>query len=117
MNKRPIAVAVAAILLVIAGLFGLVGAYLNFKSLSANHYGTLWIGAVNLIGVLDGVFILRGYNWARWLAVAWMAFHVAISFFNSIQEVLVHSILLALIAWCLFRGAARAYFSNRSLST
>jgi hypothetical protein len=46
-----------------------------------------------------------------------MAFHVAISFFNSIQEVLVHSILLALIAWCLFRGAARAYFSNRSLST
>ena len=117
MNKRPIAVTVAAVLLIAAGAFGMLGDYLNLKSLSADHYEALWIGVVNLLAIVTGGFILRGRNWARWLAIAWMAFHVAISFFNSNQQVLTHSIILALIAWCLFRGEARTYFANRPLST
>ncbi len=34
--------------------------------------------------------MLRGSNWARWLALAWIAFHVFLSFLHSWQQVLVH---------------------------
>lgn len=117
MNKRPIVVTIVAVLLMLAGAFGLIGDYLNFESLAANHYETVWIAGVHLLAIVAGAFILRGHNWARWLAMAWITFHVAISFLNSIEQVLIHAIVLALFAWCLFRGAARAYFTNRPLST
>jgi hypothetical protein len=54
--------------------------------------------------------MFRGRNWARWLALVWMAFHVAISF-PVLRQVVIHSILLALIAWILFRPDARRYFT------
>ena len=47
-----------------------------------------------LVGLLAGIFMLRGHNWARWLAVAWMAFHVAISF-PEISKLAIHSLLCA----------------------
>jgi hypothetical protein len=57
--------------------------------------------------------MLRGNNWARWLALAWIAFHVVVSFFHSLQEVVVHSLLFMLIAYFLFSPEARAYFRHR----
>ena len=41
-----------------------------------------------------------------------MAFHVAISFFDSISKIVVHVLLLALIAYALFRRDASAYFQQ-----
>jgi hypothetical protein len=115
MLKRPIAVTVVAVLLMLTAAFGLLGDYLNFKSLATDHYETVWIAAIDLLGMAIGAFILRGRNWARWLAMVWMAFHVAISFFDSIEKVLIHSIVLALFAWGLFRGPARIFFGKRSI--
>jgi hypothetical protein len=53
--------------------------------------------------------MLLGQNWARWLALLWMAFHVAISF-GVPQNLVIHSLFLVLIAWVLFRREARLYF-------
>ena len=36
----------------------------------------VWVGLTELLAILSGVFMLRGQNWARWLALAWIAFHV-----------------------------------------
>lgn len=58
------------------------------------------------------VFMLQGRNWARRLALAWIAFHVAISFFDSLQKAAVHGLLLVLIAYFLFRPDARTYFQH-----
>jgi hypothetical protein len=57
--------------------------------------------------------MLLGKNWARWLALAWITFHVVISFYHSIQQVLVHALVLLLFVYCLYRPAAGAYFSGR----
>ena len=54
--------------------------------------------------------MFRGRNWARWLALVWMAFHVAISF-PVVRQVVTYSIIFALIAWVLFRPDARRYFT------
>lgn len=112
MNQRPVAVTLMACLLIAAGLFGLA---VHFKETLAQrpfHSESLWIVAVPLLALASGVFILLGHNWARWLALAWMAFHVAISFFNSLEKVVVHVLFFMLIAYSLFRRDARAFFER-----
>ncbi len=54
--------------------------------------------------------MLRRQNWARWLALAWMAFHVIVSFFDRFRGLAVHCILFAVIAWFLLRPQAARYF-------
>jgi uncharacterized membrane protein HdeD (DUF308 family) len=69
---------------------------------------------LELILLLAGVFILRGRNWARWLAIAWIAFHVGLSFFHSLREVAVHTLILLAFACILFYPAAQAWFQAQS---
>jgi hypothetical protein len=109
MRKAPLPVIVIAALLILAGVAGLVGDVMNHHPLSASHYETVWIAGVHLLAIVAGVFLLRGQNWARWLAVAWMTFHVAISF-GRWQMLIPHVILLVLFAYGLFRADARAWF-------
>jgi hypothetical protein len=52
--------------------------------------------------------MLRGRNWARWLSLAWMASHVAISFPN-LGQVAFHSLFFVVIAWLLLRPDAGQY--------
>ena len=114
MKKRPLAVTVIAVLLMAAGLMGMVGGIMNHTDMAAEHYAVIWIVAVNALAIVAGVFTLRGRNWARWLAVAWMAFHVAISLGDPMKILVPHAILLILFAYGLFRDEARAYFQSRS---
>ncbi len=113
MNKPPIAVIVIAGLLILVGLGGFGRDFMELKSLSANHYESVWIGCVHLLAIVAGGFMLRGRNWARWLAVAWMAFHVAISIHEPLLTVLIHAAFLLLFVWILFfNAAARAWFGS-----
>jgi hypothetical protein len=114
MKKAPLPVIVISVLIMLAGAFGLYGAWLNFVAHPDGHKDAYLAAAVNVLGVVAGLFMLRGRNWARWLAVAWMAFHVAISFGHPLQELIVHSILLVLFAYGLFRADARPFFSSKS---
>jgi len=114
MNKRPFAVTVVSILIMAAAAFGLVRGFTHAKTLWPPEQDLIWVVVIDLIGLVCGVFLLRGKNWARWLTLAWLASHVAFSFFNSPQEVLVHGILLVLIAYLLaLRQDVRAYFRAR----
>ena len=112
MNKRPPAVTFIACLFIAAGVFG-AGMHLR-ELVSHGLFGweDLWAPLLSLVAAVAGVFILLGHNWARWLAVAWMAFHVAISFFDSISKIAVHAVLLALIAYALFRRDSSTYFQQ-----
>jgi hypothetical protein len=56
------------------------------------------------------VYLLRGANWARWLALVWIAYHVIISGFHSLHELVIHSLLFAVFAYFLFRGPESRYF-------
>ena len=110
MNKRPVTVTVIASLLILAGIFGSAVHIKELVSSKAVHFEDLWIPVFGFLPAMFGVFILLGRNWARWLAVAWMTFHVAISFFDSWQKVVVHFLLLGLIAYALFGREAKTYF-------
>lgn len=113
MTRPPLAVIVIAVLLIAGALMGLVGDFVNHHSLVEGHYEAVWIAGVNLLGVL-AIFILCGRGWARWLAVVWMAFHVAISIGHPLGQLVMHAILMVLFAYGLFRAEARQYFGARA---
>jgi hypothetical protein len=105
-NKRPISVTILACVYLLVGAAGFI---FHFKeSLASPRDGAL-IELTELIALVCGIFLLRGANWARWLALVWMLFHVAISF-PQIQKVMVHTVICALIAWILLRPEASRYF-------
>jgi hypothetical protein len=104
--KRPIAVTLLGILFIGAGLMGL------------GYHLTEWrtdpwivpISLVRLLAIVGGAFLLMGRNWARWLILAWMAFHVVVSAFHSISECVAHLVLLLVIGYFLLTPPTAKYF-------
>lgn len=101
----PVPVLIVALLYLAVGAIGLV---YHFRDLSASD--GIWIELTESLALLAGVFLLLRRNWARWLAVAWIAFHVGLSILHSIRETAIHAVFLVLIAWMLFRPASTRFF-------
>jgi hypothetical protein len=108
MIKRPISVTLIGVVFIVAGATGLAYHATDFRTMRPAEYALVCF--VRLLAVVGGAFLLRGKNWARWLVIAWMAFHVALSVLHTPVEVAMHAVLLLIIAWFLFRPKASAYF-------
>lgn len=105
--RRPIPVLVVAFLFLIVGIIGFV---YHFRQLQLPD--GVWIEITEALAILAGSFMLRGQNWARWLALAWMAFHVALSAFGAVREFAIHTLIFVGIAWLLFLPESRRYFDH-----
>lgn len=105
--KRPIAVIVVAVLFLLVGVGGFIG---HFPGLIAGHRDAVAIETTELLAAVAGVFLLLRHNWARWLALAWILFHVAISLTDPIGKLAAHVVFCILIAWALFRPASGQWF-------
>jgi len=74
------------------------------------------IYATGGLAVAAGIYMLRGRNWARWLALAWISFHVIVgalnqTFGSALIGIAIHSVFVALLAWFLFRRESREWFN------
>ena len=101
-------------LLAMAGLLGIVYHLAEFKAQHPFPYEIVWITFVRLLAIVAGVYMLLGRNWARWLGLAWMAFHVVVSAFHSVPELAMHSLLLAVFAYFLLRTTAASEYFRRN---
>ncbi|HVW77563.1 MAG TPA: hypothetical protein VHB45_08110 [Alloacidobacterium sp.] len=108
-SRPPVAVWVIAGLYIAVGCAGFVYHFHQFRDPDG-----IWIAITELLAILAGSFLLVGRNWARWLALAWMAFHVVLSGFHAMREFAVHSVIFALIAWLLFSRPVSRYFRRGS---
>ena len=108
--KRPITVTLIALLLLLSGVAGIAYHLTDVKTWHPFPYGYVAILLIRVLAIVAGIYMLRGHNWARWVALLWIAFHLAISFFNSWSQVAVHTVVLAIFAYVLLRPAATAYF-------
>lgn len=108
-TKCPVAVLILSCIYIAVGATQFV-VHFHFHELMALQPDSLWIEPTELLAVISGVFMIRGHNWARWLALVWMAFHVAISF-PVVRQLVTHSIIFAFIAWVLFLPDVRRYFT------
>jgi hypothetical protein len=113
MNRRPITVTILGCVLIATGVASLAFHVTDLKASRNLLSELLLLSLVRILAIVSGVFMLRGSNWARWLALAWIAFHVAISFFDSLQKVAVHGLIFLLFGYLLLRPEATAYFHGR----
>ena len=113
MKKRPISVTIVSWVYIVAGIGGIAAhaSELDLRHPFSNDVVLALI--VRLLAVVAGTFMLRGANWARWLAIVWIAFHVVLSAFHSFPSAAFHALLLAVFAYFLCRGQANTYFHAR----
>jgi hypothetical protein len=109
MTKRPLSVTIIGWLFIVAGTVGFVYHGAEFKR-GAVQYELVLVCLIRLLAIVCGVFMLRGSNWARWGLLVWIAYHVILSAFHTLFELLMHGLLFAVVAWFLLRPRASAYF-------
>jgi hypothetical protein len=111
-KKRPIAITILAWLYIAVGVLSTGAHYANFRSHKPMVNEFFWITALGAAAILAGAFMLHGHNWARWLALAWIAAHVVISALNLMHGLLMHCVVFLLVAAILFQREAREYFKT-----
>jgi hypothetical protein len=109
-SQRPIPVTIIACLYLAVGTVAFVYHFRELLSLQRDSFG---MELTEFLAIVSGAFMLRGHNWARWLALAWIAFHVILSILDSDHGLVVHGLLCAVIAWILFRPESSRYFRSR----
>ena len=110
---RPLSVTLISYLFIVAGATGIIYHASELGEI-ANQPEVIWVFAVRLLAILGGVYSLRGVNWARWLLVSWIVYHVILSFYHSTAELAMHAILTVVVLIALFHKGANAYFARKS---
>jgi hypothetical protein len=110
--KRPIAVLIIGWFFIIAGTVGFIY-HLTELSLQAPFTNdAIWVLLVRLLAIAGGILTLRGANTGRWLLVIWLLYHVVLSYFHPLSELIMHAILLAAIVYALFHPRLTTFFKN-----
>jgi uncharacterized membrane protein HdeD (DUF308 family) len=107
-TKRPFQVTILGWLFIVVGI--LSTAYHLLKG-SLDRW-MVPIVVVGIIAIVAGVFLLRGARWARWLLLAWLAFHVVVSALNSLSAAMPHVVLLLVVSYFLLGPPTSKYFQR-----
>jgi len=109
-NKRPFSVTAISFLMIAAGTVGFVYHIREINLYHPFQNNVMWVVAIRLIAIVCGIYMLRGHNWARWVTIIWLGFHAAIGGMHSLGQFGFHAMLLAMIAYILFRRPEAYYF-------
>ena len=111
-SNRPLSVTIVACVYIAVGFIGFAYHFHEFQRTDRFDFDLLWIESLRVLAIVAGLFLLRGRNWARWLALVWIAFHVILSAFHTLPEFAMHCLFCGLIAWLLFGFQTGRYFRN-----
>lgn len=115
MNTRPLSVTVMGWLYIVVGIGALVAHLPDLKGNGLLTLDTLEMASVETAAIIAGIFLLRGMNWARWLAVVWVVGHVVLSAFFAFPQLAFHGVIAAGIIYLLFRKDAARYFEAKPI--
>ena len=119
---RPLSVTIVGRVFVVVGAVSFVAGLLpllglgaaddisKFRQQPGMEYAVMLL--IRFAALVGGIFLLRGRAWARWLLVGWMAFHLVLSLWHSLSEVLMHAAIFGALGYLLFRHDAGAYFGQ-----
>jgi hypothetical protein len=110
MSKRPCSVFSIGLLFLAVGLGGFIHQVVEWRATGGFRQDRIWVLLVDSLAILGALFLFRAANWARWLLLAWMAFHVVVSAFHPLRELIIHALFLVALAYFLFRPPASLYF-------
>ena len=111
MKHRPLSITLISCLFIAAGVVGIIYHASELKDVAMPEVGLVLF--VRMLAIIGGVFTLRGANWARWLLVAWIIYHVILSFFHSTAELIMHFVLSIVVVMSLFHPKANTYFKKK----
>src|SRR5215470_8980185 len=115
MKERPLSITIISWFFIIFGSIALISGLLplfgaNAGQLAADFKSHWMVHLSRLAQIVAGLFMLRAHNWARWLMVAWIAFHIVIGALHSLMQFLLHVAIFSVVLFFLFRPRANAYF-------
>jgi hypothetical protein len=116
-EKRPWSIVVIGLLFIVLGTLTLIHAAWGLVSTQERltdlqHHWMIYLSAV--AAIVGGAFLIKGQNWARWLLVAWMAFHIVVGALHGIGPLLTHVVIFSVILFFLFRRPASSYLAQNS---
>ena len=106
---RPRSITIISWLFIVFGSIALLSGVLPFRDLMSHWY----VHLSRALMIVAGVFMLKGHNWARWLLVLWITFHIVISALHSTLVLLMHVAIFSLILYFVFRRQSSDYFLVR----
>jgi uncharacterized membrane protein HdeD (DUF308 family) len=113
-EKRPRSIIFISLLFILLGTITLIHAVVELINTTErltdlkSHWMIYLSAAAAIVG---GVFLFKGHNWARWLLVAWMAFHIVVGALHGLVPLLTHVVIFSVILFFLFRRPASSFFS------
>ena len=111
MVQRPRSITIISWLFIIFGSIALLSGLLPPRNLTLEQLKGHWMVHLSrILAIVAGIFMLRGRNWARWLLVVWIAFHIVLSALHSAFQLLLHALIFTVILYFLFRRRASSYF-------
>ena len=115
MKQRPLSITIISWLLIVFGAIALVAGlwpivHMNGGQRIADFEKHWMVHLSRSAQIVAGVFMLYGHNWARWLLVVWLAFHVIVGALHSPFHFITHVLFFLAGLYFLFRPAASAYF-------
>ena len=117
MKVRPLSITIISWLFMIFGSIALLSGLLPLTGADTAQlvaeFKTHWMVHLSrLAAIVSGLFMLRGHNWARWLLVAWIVFHIAIGALHGWLQLLTHVLIFTVFLFFLFRRPAAEYFAR-----
>ena len=104
MKHRPLSITLISLLFIVAGTVGIIYHASELKDGTMPEAGLVFF--VRMLAIIGGVYTLRGANWARWLLVVWILYHVILSFFHTSAELIMHVALSIVVVISLFHAKA-----------
>lgn len=118
-RRRPRPITVIGWFFIIFGSIALLSGLLPFGEITFTQriaeLNTHWmVHLSHILQIVAGAGLLYGRNWARWLLVVWIAFHIVISALHSTFQLALHVFIFSVILYFLFRRGSSSYFGVRS---
>jgi uncharacterized membrane protein len=106
--KRPFTITFLGSLFIVVGLVSTIYHLLT----SPLDYWMVPVSLVGITAIVGGVFLIKGRDWARWLMLSWLAFHVFVSALHSLSGSVAHLLLLIAVAYFLLTPPDSKYFGS-----
>lgn len=114
---RPLSVLILGWLFIVVGIGGLV---LHVREINWNSLferDLILAAVVRISAIVGGMFLLRGDGWARWLLIAWTLFHVILSMFHPLSELITHCVIMAAVSFFLLRSKVSEFLRTSRTQT
>jgi hypothetical protein len=114
MKKRPIPVVIVSIVFILTGCIGFIYHFNELFEPNYKLYELIWVLLLRILAVVCGILLFLGIDWARWLAIAWLLYHVLLSSLHSTSEMITHIFLLIIFSVLLYLPASNGYFKIKT---